>query len=226
MHGSPAPVPGPISAPPAVSVSVDPALTRPFPMASTRSAAIQPSAAAPDMHTAESADMRDHAALSEAKERGIVIHRMLDRLTASAEPRASARERLWREFGYRVADEKLESHWQEACALVDDAQHRALFDPGQYLEARNEVPILYRWNNVDVAGVIDRLLIRDGDLLLIDYKTDRVAPGDIEALSAAYAPQLKLYAEGLRRLWPGKNVEALLLFTASRRRVPVNLKSG
>jgi ATP-dependent exoDNAse (exonuclease V) beta subunit len=59
-------------------------------------------------------------------------------------------------------------------------------------------------------------VIRDEGLLLIDYKTHRVDASEIPTLVERYTPQLRLYSDGLRWLWPGKPIEAVLVFTVHR----------
>lgn len=206
----------------AIVVTIDPALTHPFALKIRSSTIVQPS------HVAEPTPNDDDngpdvAALSEAKQRGIVIHRMLERLTTPPFDRAAIRKNVWGEFSEKLPGDWLEASWQEACAVIDAPSHRAFFDIAEFQEARNEVSILYHANDRDISGVIDRLIIRKRDLVLIDYKTQRPATGDIAALAVQYVPQLKLYAHGLRRLWPGRNLLAVLIFTASCRYFEVDV---
>lgn len=48
--------------------------------------------------------------------------------------------------------------------------------------------------SVLLEGFVDLLAELDGSLVLVDYKTDRVDPGSIDAHVARYAPQLAAYA--------------------------------
>jgi ATP-dependent helicase/nuclease subunit A len=200
-------------------VPVDAALTQPF----------EPAHGASERETSDEPDEGvappglDVATLSAAKQRGIVIHRMLERLTVDSVDRGRARQQIWREFATDMDNERLIEYWDEACAVVDAPDLRRFFDPTQYSEARNEVAVLYRIGDLDVTGVIDRLLIRDDGLLLVDYKTHRIDAKEIPALTERYAPQLRSYAEGLRRLWPGKAIGAVLVFTSTRTGVPVSI---
>jgi ATP-dependent helicase/nuclease subunit A len=83
------------------------------------------------------------------------------------------------------------------------------FNAIQFKRAWNEVPLLVG----DVAGVIDRL-VDDGERLwILDYKTTRGA--DAPTLLAEYQNQLSAYRDGVRQLWPGREVRAGLVLTAS-----------
>jgi ATP-dependent helicase/nuclease subunit A len=217
-HGLPPALPAAPTAPPA-SMSVDPALTRPF-------GTLRPPRQTESTEEAdESALLADTelAALSIAKQRGIVIHRMLERLTEEGADRERAKQQVQHEFAARMDADLLTECWTEACAVIDAPDLRRFFDPQQYKEARNEVAVLYRTDEREVTGIIDRLVFYDDRLVLIDYKTHGAAADQLPTLVERYTPQLRLYAEGLRRLWPGRQVEAVLEFTASRRNVVVKV---
>ena len=71
-----------------------------------------------------------------------------------------------------------------------------------------------------LQGVID-LIIEDenGDLLLYDYKTDRLTPAELlndslvrEKMTERHAPQLKYYKEAVRRLF-GKECKASFVYS-------------
>ena len=68
-----------------------------------------------------------------------------------------------------------------------------------------------------MCGIIDRLVIARNELVLVDYKTHPQATHtNATELAQAYVRQMRLYGEGARRLWPGKHLKLLLLFTACR----------
>ncbi|MFL6711692.1 MAG: PD-(D/E)XK nuclease family protein, partial [Sulfurifustis sp.] len=194
-------------------VSVDPALTRPFYLDRLDGAQEQT-----EDETSVDAEIAFQTA---AMQRGVVIHRMLERLTTIDTTRERARLQVWHEFGAELETDWLEACWNEACAVIDTPALAHFFDGHRYDEARNEVAVLYHANGNSVMGIIDRLLIAPDRLVLVDYKTDRTESGDFSALVSRYTPQLRLYAEGVRRLWPGRSIEAVLLFTQARMSVSV-----
>ena len=66
-----------------------------------------------------------------------------------------------------------------------------------------------------VYGVIDRLVITDDTVLVIDYKSHQHADtGSIPGLLEDYRAQLDCYAQAAARLWPDHTVRAGLLFTS------------
>lgn len=205
---------------PARTAEFDPLLTRPFASTGRVRAVAPSSAAAADRH-AEPEEAGATGLLGPNTRRGVVIHRMLERLTSDPD-RERGRRLIRQEFGAILDADWLETCWAEACAVVDAPAFARFFNPTYYEEARNEVVVVYEDKGKAITGVIDRLLIANDKLVLIDYKTHRVPVEALAALASGYAAQLRLYAEGLRRLWPGRPVDAVLLFTAAGRSMAVD----
>lgn len=61
-----------------------------------------------------------------------------------------------------------------------------------------------------IQGIIDVFFEEDGELVVLDYKTDRVA--NIEELKERYHAQLEYYAEALERL-TGKHVKEKIIYS-------------
>jgi ATP-dependent helicase/nuclease subunit A len=72
-----------------------------------------------------------------------------------------------------------------------------------------------------VEGVIDLVFEEDGQLVIVDYKTDAVAEEQAVAQAAHHAPQLQLYGRGLAQAAGQPVRERLVLFTAIARTVAV-----
>lgn len=142
--------------------------------------------------------------------RGSAIHWLLQKLT---EPPVAAASRLHAQLSARIECTAAEfAQWlAEAQAVIAAPALQAYFDPAHYRRAWNEVPLL----DGEVLGVMDRL-VDDGERLwILDYKTRR---GIDDAVSLAdHQPQLQAYRDGVRRLWPGREVRAGLVLTADAR---------
>lgn len=68
---------------------------------------------------------------------------------------------------------------------------------GDFIEKDDSMPS-DAWNEtVLVQGIADAVFEESGELVIVDYKTDRV--GNIEDLAARYRPQLMIYKEALSR---------------------------
>ena len=64
-----------------------------------------------------------------------------------------------------------------------------------------------------VAGTIDRLLITDRVIRLVDFKTARRPPASLDAVPVAILRQMAAYAAALEVTYPGRPVEAAVLYT-------------
>ena len=163
---------------------------------------------------------------ADARLRGIAIHRLLDQL---ARPDVAGETAILRSIAseLRLApdDPELLAWLAEARALIADPALSRVFDPQRFVQAWNEVPIVYPLGDERVHGVIDRLVRFESTLLVIDYKTHRLHdPDQIGLLTERYTRQLQLYGDGVARLWPGQRVQIALLFTATRTLVPMALE--
>jgi len=64
-----------------------------------------------------------------------------------------------------------------------------------------------------ISGRIDRLAITPQRVLVVDFKTNRPAPEVMEDADPAYITQMAVYVAVLRTLYPGRRVEAALVWT-------------
>ncbi len=174
---------------------------------------IIPSSAAPE-HTAQLQKTSDpEHDDSHARQRGIVIHKLLEKL---AHPDPVHQIDLEPYLSYKV-DRQALSGWQhEVEQLLQMKKFDFLFNPDCYEQAYKEVPITYKAaGGRQVNGIIDRLVVNDDRVWVIDYKTHPISDdSEIDALLEHYRGQLVYYVDGIRQLWPDKQVTAGLLFTS------------
>ena len=153
-------------------------------------------------------------ALRAAAERGTLIHALLECLPAvgSGERRDSALRWLERSAG--VTDASLREEITDCvCGILSDGRFAALFGPNSLAEA----PIAATLPDGRViAGTVDRLLVEEDRVLVIDYKTGR-APEREEEIPTSHRLQMRAYSEALSVIFPGRRVEAALLYTATAR---------
>jgi ATP-dependent helicase/nuclease subunit A len=147
----------------------------------------------------------------DARTRGIAIHRMLQLLSEQA---TDIRQRVAAELGLPSEDRDLQTWQDTANEVFQSAAFAHLFDPALFISAHNEVPLHYKTNGQDVYGIIDRLVITEDCIWLVDYKTHQTAnTAELEALSEHYRAQLEYYQTGIQHLWPRLPINAGLLFT-------------
>ncbi len=150
------------------------------------------------------------------RERGRAIHRFLQLLSDVKTPDSVAiRRQVVTELALEADAYQVAEWLAEAERVLNHPDLRAWFDPARHVKAFKEVPIYYYRDAKLVHGIIDRLIVTEDSCVLIDYKTHRAATQDnLATMAAPYHDQLGYYVEGVKKLWPGKKVQAFLLFTA------------
>jgi ATP-dependent helicase/nuclease subunit A len=65
-----------------------------------------------------------------------------------------------------------------------------------------------------ITGTVDRLLVADGAIRLVDFKTGRAVPLVPEEIPLSHLRQMAAYTAALEVIFPGRRVEAGLLYTS------------
>ena len=65
-----------------------------------------------------------------------------------------------------------------------------------------------------LSGQVDRLLVTEDAVTVIDFKTNRPPPETEDQVAPVYLRQMASYREVLRRVYPDRPVHAVLLWTA------------
>lgn len=158
------------------------------------------------------ADPPPGPALRAAAERGRLIHALLERLPSVAtERRADAAERWLAEAG-GIAEPAVRAELSAAAlGVLADSRFAALFGPDALAEA--PIAAVVTDGHV-VSGTADRLLVTDDRVLVVDFKTGRRAPGSLEEVPPYHVRQMAAYVAALEVVFPGRRVEAGLLYTA------------
>jgi ATP-dependent helicase/nuclease subunit A len=158
---------------------------------------------------------------ADGRERGIALHTLLDHLArdVAGEPEDMAGA-LAGLLGRAVDDTEFLQWWQHALHVRQHPANADLFDATQYRQACNEVPVQFLDEERMVYGVIDRVVIQDECVTLVDYKTHASATAaTVSTLAGHYRNQMHYYRRAAQRLWPAQRIRCCLLFTACNERV-------
>ncbi len=98
---------------------------------------------------------------------------------------------------------------EETLRILEDSRFSGLFGP----RSRAEVPLVGNIDGAVISAQIDRLLVTDDAVTVIDYKTNRPPPREEGAVPSIYLKQMAAYREALRRIYPERPVRCLLLWT-------------
>jgi len=153
---------------------------------------------------------------------GTLVHRLLE-WTALEDPAAALSPRLLTLAQALAPALGLDP---AAAARAAGQAERALAHP-VFARARRaraawrELELRFPEGDRLVEGVVDLVFEEDGQLVVVDYKSDAISDEQALAQAAHHAPQLQLYGRGLAQALERPVRERLVLFTALGRTVPV-----
>ena len=154
--------------------------------------------------------------------RGRLIHRLLELLPEQEpEARAEAAQRFLARPAYGLTEARCTSLAAEVLSVLNDAAAAPLFGPN----SQAEVPLAAVIGKHVVAGQVDRLLVEEDCVSVVDFKSRRAAPpgeltGNLNGDSAGdstmpmpYLAQMADYRAVLRAIFPDREIRCALLFT-------------
>jgi ATP-dependent helicase/nuclease subunit A len=162
--------------------------------------------------------------------RGLLIHRLLELLPAVPDgERRAAAERYLRRRVHGLAAAEADDMRDEVLRILDDPELGPLFGP----QSLAEVPVVAtlrgpKGGTEVLTGQIDRLLVRERDCIILDYKSNRPAPMQASQVASAYLRQLAAYKAAIAAVYPGKSIACKILWTAgpTLMDIPASMLSG
>ncbi|MEM6914111.1 MAG: PD-(D/E)XK nuclease family protein, partial [Pseudomonadota bacterium] len=149
------------------------------------------------------------ATRARAKTRGLLVHKLLELLPD--------RDRAtWPDIATAVASRfALEVDERDALVdsvlgLLDDPSVADLFVAGGLAE----VSVQGMVNGAMVSGQIDRLLISDHQITILEYKSSARVPVQPSAVPEAHRQQVAAYRALIDNKFPGRAIRTVLLYTA------------
>lgn len=150
-----------------------------------------------------------------ARQRGDLIHALLERIGDVPPPEQAAfAERYLLLRAPRLGQADRQRLSDAVMRLIRQPEVAPLFGPAAQAEVAIAGDVtLASGERRPVIGRIDRLLVTEAAIVVADFKTGR-PPANGQA-RGAYLAQLALYRAVLRRIYPGRPVVALLIWTAT-----------
>ena len=192
--------------PPLHPMAIPEILRRPAPIESRPPRPLAPSQIAEDRDAAPPPS----PAMRQAARRGTLLHSLFERLpgTNPAERQSVAlrwlqRTELDEQARLEIAD--------AACGIIADPRFADLFGANSLAEAPIAATLT---DGRVVAGTVDRLCIGAEMVRVVDFKTGRNVPADAASIPSGHRAQMEAYAEALQVIFPGRRIEASLLYTA------------
>ncbi|MBW8638231.1 double-strand break repair helicase AddA [Hoeflea sp. WL0058] len=151
-------------------------------------------------------------------ERGRVVHRLLQLLPDQAP--AERRRLAARYLGRALPDwspPDCEALADSILEILEDPRFAPVFSPASRAEVSMMGTLEIAGEQRAVSARLDRLAVSEGEVLIVDYKTDRNPPADESGVAQVYLTQLALYRALLQPIYPDRTVRAALLYTEAPR---------
>ncbi|MFV9903847.1 MAG: double-strand break repair helicase AddA [Rickettsiales endosymbiont of Dermacentor nuttalli] len=98
----------------------------------------------------------------------------------------------------------------KSLALMDSSNLNPLFS----INSKQELPLIGVLNEkFIVAGQIDNLLIKENEVIILDYKTTKHIPSNVHAIPKNYLRQLLIYRNLLRNIYSDKTITCAIIWT-------------
>jgi ATP-dependent helicase/nuclease subunit A len=155
--------------------------------------------------------------------RGQLIHTLLQHLPdLPPDERHEAAFAFAARPGSAIADP--EQLADEVMAVLDHPALAPLFGPN----GRAEVPLSGVVGGQVIGGLIDRLAVLEGRVLIADYKTNRNPPASADRTPVLYLRQMAAYRAVLADIFPTHTIVCLLVWTSAARitELPAALLDG
>ncbi|MGH1374737.1 MAG: double-strand break repair helicase AddA [Alphaproteobacteria bacterium] len=143
--------------------------------------------------------------------RGNLTHKLLQFLPDfSDDVRENAARNFLQKNAQDVSGDVRDSIVLEVLKILRDPDYAPFFKPGSIAEV--SVTGLLSGMRV-ISGQIDRLVIEDGKIWIVDYKTNRPPPSDPKDIPDIYRKQLYAYRDSVQQIYPDHNIYMALLWT-------------
>ncbi|MEO1249597.1 MAG: 3'-5' exonuclease, partial [Pseudomonadota bacterium] len=150
--------------------------------------------------------------------RGLIIHTLLERLPAlPPEDRQSIGQAYLNRPIHGLTEGQAEEYLAEALGVIDDPDFGPIFTPDAMVEA----PIVGQVGSRVINGQIDRMVIGTHEILIVDFKTNRPPPKQVDQTAPVYLRQMASYQAVLQQIYPDRAVKCALLWTVEPRLMPL-----
>ncbi|SFJ75519.1 double-strand break repair helicase AddA [Jannaschia pohangensis] len=107
----------------------------------------------------------------------------------------------------------------EARAVLEASELAHIFAPGTLAEVPFALPATA--DRPAIFGTMDRVIVGDDRVLIVDFKSNRVLPDTAQALPGGLRNQMGAYVAAARAIWPDHRIDAAILWTAGPRLMPL-----
>ena len=147
--------------------------------------------------------------------RGLIVHKLLEILPQL--PRAQRRKAALRRIESAMpawTGDACDALADEVLGILDDARFASVFGPDSLAEV-GLAGAPARLGGIAFGGQVDRLIVEPERVLIVDYKTNRPVPVNVDGVPRLYLQQMAVYRALLQDVYPDRPVHCALLWTAA-----------
>lgn len=142
--------------------------------------------------------------------RGSLIHKLLELLPGVPDAAREQTARTWLARRAELDDAARDDILSATLRTLSHPEFAHVFGEN----SRAEVPVTgILSGGMRVNGAVDRLVVTDDEVLIVDFKTNRPPPVRVEDADPAYIAQMAAYRAVLSAVFPGRTVRCALLWT-------------
>ena len=153
----------------------------------------------------------DESTLAEfSKLKGQLIHYALRKNLSREELPVFVEEKLKNSFTENIPELLKTEILNDLYLFYDSNEFKFL---NSFTNYRNEFEAYLKEEDFYLFGILDKLIIEENKITIVDYKTDNIVKNEINVTAQKYLPQLKFYAYIISRLFNKKQqVEGRIIF--------------
>ncbi len=140
--------------------------------------------------------------------RGLAIHKLLEVLPPADIARRGTVAEVALKNWPALEDAEKQDILKEAFATLDNSEFSFIFKEG----GMAEVPVCGMVEGKFVSGQMDRLVVSENEVTVVDFKTNKITADKAEGVAKKYEGQMNAYKMLLKNIY-GRPIKAALLFT-------------
>ncbi len=148
-------------------------------------------------------------------QRGLLTHSLLQYLPdIPPDERESAGRHYLKKQGAQISDDIKQSILDETLTILSNPEFTQFFGEGSLAEVPVTGVVHHDDGQIDIiSGQIDRMVVHDDTIWIIDFKSNRPPPRDPNKIPAQYRRQLSAYKTLIADIYPHHKIHCALLWT-------------
>ena len=142
--------------------------------------------------------------------RGKLIHKLLQYLPEiNLNNRKSKAKEFLNKYKNDISGNVIEEILEAVFSVLNNDSVKHIFGEG----SKAEVPIVGVVGEFVISGRIDRILVTEDEVLVVDYKTNNNVPKRKDDINEKYIKQMNAYKGALREIYPERKIKCVLIWT-------------